>query len=78
MATAEIVEFRERTNITPDGDRQIVLEPVFTLSPFAGTRTAEAIPRDEFSRDLARQRVRSLASELLSEDSTVTVSFPGE
>jgi hypothetical protein len=76
MATAEVVEVRTTQEITAQGELQEALQPVFTLPSFGGTFTVEPIPRDEFSRDLAEQRVRSLAQELLQEGAQVDVSFP--
>lgn len=76
MAEAEVVEVRQQTDITQDGRTREVLVPVFTLPPFAGTFQADAIPQDEFSRDLLRARVRSLAEEMLDEAEQVTVTLP--
>jgi len=77
MVQAEIVEFEEQTGIDPQGRTRQELVPRFTVGPLSGTFTTEPIDRDDFSRELAEQRVRALANELLSAESDVTVSFPG-
>jgi len=77
MVTAEVVEIREQTDVTPQGETQQVLVPVFQLEPFSGTRTARPIPRDEFSRQRARGAVASLASEMVAEGTDIDVTFPG-
>jgi hypothetical protein len=77
MATAQIVEFEEQTGIDPQGATRQELVPRFSLDPLSGTFTTEPIPRDQFTRDLAEQRVRTLAQELLSPEADVTVQFPG-
>lgn len=76
MVTAEIVELRERTDVTAQGETRQVLEPVFQLPMFSGTRTARPIPRDEFTREKARGSVLSLASEMVAEGTEVEVTFP--
>jgi hypothetical protein len=78
MVTAEVIEMERTTEIDPTGDVVDALRPVFTLSPFSGTFRTEAIPIDEFSRDLARQRVRELAEETLDESADVNVVLPAE
>jgi hypothetical protein len=66
------------TEITPTGEVVDALRPVFTLGPFSGTFRTEPIPIPEFSRDLARQRVRALAQETLDETAEVDVTLPTE
>jgi hypothetical protein len=76
MVEAQIVEFRERTDVTPQGETQQVLVPVFQLPMFSGTRTAQPIPQSEFSRERARAAVLSLADQMVAEEEDVTVTFP--
>lgn len=76
MVQAQIIEFEEQTGIDPQGATQQELVARFTVEPLSGTFTTEPIPRDEFSRDLAKQRVRTFAQELLSSDADVTVQMP--
>lgn len=76
MARAEVIEIRTTQQITPQGELEEALQPTFTLEPFSGTFTVDPIPRSEFRRDLAEERVRSLAEELLSDGAQVDVSFP--
>lgn len=76
MVTAEVVEIERGTNIDPTGEVQDTLRPVFTVGGLSGTFRTDPIPLDEFTRDLARQRVRDLAGQLLEEDVDVTVQLP--
>jgi len=78
MATATVVEIREQTDVTPQGQTRQVLVPVFQLPMFSGTFTAEGIPRNEFSRDRARAEVAALATQLVTEETEITVSFPSD
>jgi len=76
MVEAEVVEVRQQTDITASGQTREILVPVFTLPAFAGTCQADGIPQSDFSRDLLKARVRSLAGEMLDEGEQVTVSLP--
>jgi len=78
MATAEVVEIERTSNVTPQGDIEDVLRPVFTLSTSSGTFRTEGIPVTEFSRDLARSRITALATELVAEGEDISVTFPSE
>lgn len=78
MVTAKVIEIRESTDVTPQGRAQQVLSPEFQLPMFSGTFTAQAIPRDEYTRDKAEAAVLSLADQLVDEETEVTVQFPSE
>lgn len=76
MADAQIIEIEEQTGIDPQGRTRQELVPRFTVDPLSGTFTTEPIPRSEYGRDLAKSRVRQLASELVAPETDITVSFP--
>jgi hypothetical protein len=76
MVDATIIQYEEQTGIDPQGRTRQELVPRFSVEPLSGTYTTEPIPRDNFSRDIAEQRVRALAEELLDASADVTVSFP--
>jgi hypothetical protein len=76
MVDATIIQYDEQTGIDPQGRTRQELVPRFSVEPLSGTYTTDPIPREEFSRDLAEQRVRALAQELLDPSADVTVSFP--
>jgi hypothetical protein len=76
MVGGAIIQYDEQTGIDPQGRTRQELVPRFSVEPLSGTYTTEPIPREDFTRDLAEQRVRSLAEELLDSSADVTVSFP--
>ena len=76
MVTAEVIDVERTTNITPQGEVEDALRPLFTLSPLSGTFRTESIPLSDYSREVAENRIREVARELVAEGEDVTVVFP--
>lgn len=76
MATVEVQNFTETQRVDAQGELQPALIPRFTIEGLSGSFTTEAIPQDEFSRDVAGQRIREKASNMLAPDAEVDVQFP--
>lgn len=75
MVEARVITFRQVQQVTETGDLESALQPVIVGPPVTGQLELDAIPREEFSRDLVAERVRAEVAELVPEGEGVDVSF---
>lgn len=75
MVEATVITFRQTQDIGPGGELQSALIPVVTGPFVSGQLELEPVPQDEFSRDLVRERVQQRVSQMLPEETEVTVTF---